>query len=48
MTPYWLLEDETPIASTPLSGRADVEIVGAGSGCACAHALTAPGCGVCL
>jgi gamma-glutamylputrescine oxidase len=44
MTPYWLLEDETPIASAPLAGRAEVEIVGAGiTGCACAHALASAG-----
>jgi gamma-glutamylputrescine oxidase len=44
MTPYWLLEDETPIASAPLSGPADVEIVGAGiTGCACAHSLATAG-----
>lgn len=44
MTPYWLLEDETPVASAPLSGPAEVEIVGAGiTGCACAHALATAG-----
>ncbi len=44
MTPYWLLENETPIASVRLAGAADVEIVGAGiTGCACAHALASAG-----
>jgi glycine/D-amino acid oxidase-like deaminating enzyme len=44
VTPYWLLEDASPVLSTPLAGVADVEIVGAGiTGCACAHALASAG-----
>jgi gamma-glutamylputrescine oxidase len=42
--PYWLVEDESPIASTPLDGPAEVEIVGGGiTGVACAHALAEGG-----
>jgi gamma-glutamylputrescine oxidase len=42
--PYWLVEDESPIASTPLDGPAEVEIVGGGiTGVACAHALAEAG-----
>ncbi|MFN8222311.1 MAG: FAD-dependent oxidoreductase [Gaiellales bacterium] len=44
MRPYWLAEDETPVASTPLSAPAEVEIVGGGiTGAACAHALATAG-----
>ena len=45
MTPYWLLEDHDARSSRRRStGRADVEIVGAGiTGCACAHALAGAG-----
>ena len=43
-SPYWLVEDESPIASTPLAGPAEVEIVGGGiTGIACAHALAEAG-----
>jgi gamma-glutamylputrescine oxidase len=42
--PYWLAEDGSPIASAPLDGPADVEIVGAGvTGCAAALALAEAG-----
>jgi glycine/D-amino acid oxidase-like deaminating enzyme len=44
MDPYWLVEDRSPIRSTPLGAPADVEIVGAGvTGCAAAHALARAG-----
>ena len=42
--PYWLVEDERPVASTPLDGPAEIEIVGGGiTGVACAHALATAG-----
>jgi glycine/D-amino acid oxidase-like deaminating enzyme len=44
MIPYWLAEDDAPLASLPLDGRADVEIVGAGvTGCAAALSLAEAG-----
>lgn len=44
MIPYWLAEDDAPIASTPLDGAADVEIVGAGvTGCSAALVLAEAG-----
>lgn len=44
MRPYWLTEDETPIASSLLSAPAEVEIIGGGiTGVACAHALATAG-----
>lgn len=44
MIPYWLDEDDAPIASAPLDGSVDVEIVGAGvTGCAAALALAEAG-----
>lgn len=44
MRPYWLVEDDSPILSTPLSGAADVEIVGGGfTGCSAALALASSG-----
>src|SRR3954469_25927046 len=44
MQPYWLTEDGVPIASTPLDGPAEVEIIGGGiTGVACAHPLATAG-----
>lgn len=44
MTPFWLADDDTVIASRPLDGPAEVEIVGGGiTGCAAAHALARAG-----
>ena len=44
MASYWLGEADEPLRSTPLAGRADVEIVGGGiTGCACALTLADAG-----
>lgn len=44
MQPYWLTEDEAPIGSTPITGSAEVEIVGGGiTGVSCAYALATAG-----
>jgi gamma-glutamylputrescine oxidase len=42
--PYWLDDIDEPIRSTPLQGRADVEVVGGGiTGCACSLTLAEAG-----
>ncbi|HWG55009.1 MAG TPA: FAD-dependent oxidoreductase [Gaiellaceae bacterium] len=44
MASYWLEEPSAPVASRPLEGRADVEIVGGGvTGCSCALTLARAG-----
>src|SRR5439155_23840088 len=44
MTSYWLAEPAEPLVSSPLDGRPEVVVIGAGvTGCACALALAEGG-----